>query len=217
MANSCQSTYPIFCYTSQLPGPCSFTGRPGIVGLCTPQPTLIPTSHELVCTTLTFPSTPVPPMPAPRHTRRLHKINKKAFSQDLLEKDVATFPPEQSVDIVWKSWTEKSFTVYLTSKHPRPTHFPRPRTHIHRFCVLFHPSLETTSAPKTGRPIVSSRKILVTCTSGSISPHLRKEARRLSRSPKNDFFSSAVQSTLKASPNTFQVRLLAKRPKETVF
>ena len=48
-----------------------------IAASCTPQPTFIPTDHELVCTALTFPSTPVPPMPAPRHTRRLDKINMK--------------------------------------------------------------------------------------------------------------------------------------------
>ena len=160
-----------------------------LIHSCTSQPTTVPTDHELVCTTLTIPPTPSQtPDPIQFDTRCLTKIDIKAFCDDLQETNLETFPPgaEQDVEVMWASWTEKFFSV-LNKHAPLTTRTRRTRTQTHRFCPWSTPQLRQLQH----RRLAAHRQLKR--NPGDLHlrehfSHLRKEASRLSRRLKNDFF-----------------------------
>ena len=147
----------------------------------------MPTDHELICTTLTLPLTPSVTT-VQSETRDLRKIDIKAFCDDLRKADLDTFPPEaeQNVDAMWTSWTEKFFSVL--DKHAPLTKRSRGTiTHVHRLCPWSTPQLKQLQH----RRLAAHRQLKKNPGDVHLREHfchLRKEASRLSRRLKNDFF-----------------------------
>ena len=127
----------------------------------------------------------------------LRKIDIKAFCDDLRKTDLDAFPPEaeQNVNAMWTSWTEKFFSV-LNKHAPLTKRSLGTITHVHRLCPWSTPQLKQLQH----RRLADHRQLKKNPGDVHLREHfchLRKEASRLSRRLKNDFFRRQCAEHLK--------------------